>query len=103
MKLPGIVFIVVGLVMAFFTSFVNSRVEGSSITIFFYVAFGFVIYGFFKLVTAFILRDKTPRPTTIIPPHKIPIERTIVKCPICMTKHYSNSNFCHLCGAKLNK
>ncbi len=89
--------------MAYFSNFINSRVDGSNIKIFFYVGLGFIIWGFFKILTAFILRDKPIRAKTSIPPHRIPTERTIIKCPICMAKHYSNSNYCHLCGAKLNK
>jgi hypothetical protein len=25
----------------------------------------------------------------------------ILVCPVCGTKHYSNSNFCHMCGTRL--
>ncbi len=25
----------------------------------------------------------------------------IISCPTCGTNHYSNSNFCHMCGARL--
>jgi hypothetical protein len=28
-------------------------------------------------------------------------DRSIIVCPRCGTKHYSNSNFCHMCGVKL--
>jgi len=26
----------------------------------------------------------------------------IITCPVCKTKNYSTSNYCHMCGAKLN-
>lgn len=26
---------------------------------------------------------------------------SIIVCPVCGTKHYSNSNFCHMCGTRL--
>jgi hypothetical protein len=25
----------------------------------------------------------------------------VISCPMCGTNHYSNSNFCHMCGARL--
>jgi len=27
--------------------------------------------------------------------------KSILVCPNCSTKHYSNSNFCHMCGTRL--
>ncbi|MGV8169655.1 MAG: zinc-ribbon domain-containing protein [Candidatus Nanoarchaeia archaeon] len=32
---------------------------------------------------------------------KIQETAAVVSCPNCGTKHYSNSNFCHLCGTRL--
>jgi hypothetical protein len=28
-------------------------------------------------------------------------QNSILVCPMCATKHYSNSNFCHMCGQRL--
>ncbi|MBN1274846.1 zinc ribbon domain-containing protein [Candidatus Woesearchaeota archaeon] len=30
-----------------------------------------------------------------------PAQHNVVACPRCGTKHYSTSNFCHKCGARL--
>ena len=103
MKINPIVFIIVGLLISYFANFVDARTDNQGIALFFYVGLGFIIYGVFKIAIFFVLKDKSKSKKDSKPPHKVNVNRTIISCPTCMTKHYSNSNFCHMCGTKLLK
>ncbi|MFT4260871.1 MAG: hypothetical protein ACMXX9_00375 [Candidatus Woesearchaeota archaeon] len=101
MKIPSLVYIILGGAISFFSSFVNQRTENNGIILFFYIGIGFIIYGVFKLILKFVLKDKE-EPIKQEKP-KVVQDKTIIRCHVCGAKHYSNSNFCHLCGTKLLK
>lgn len=101
MKIPSLVYIILGIVISVFSNFVSQRTENNGIIIFFYVGIGFVIFGVFKLILGFVLRDKE-KPVQQKKPKTIQ-NKSIIRCHVCQAKHYSNSNYCHLCGTKLLK
>lgn len=107
MSIPSFVYIVVGAAIAVFSRFVDSRTENAGIILFFYVGLGFVIWGVFKVLTNFVLKDRVIKDVSSLkqkkPDFKYDVKKSIVSCRVCQTKHYSSSNFCHMCGTKLLK
>ena len=122
MRIPALVYIVLGILMALYARFIQSRVDKGSLVIFFWIGIIFIGYGFFRLVLNFVLRDKSSvkkKNNSELDALKREKERLlknqsmnqnkeyesesreIVSCARCGTRHYSNSNFCHMCGYSL--
>ena len=61
---------------------------------FYFLGGAFIASAAFSLLKWYVTRDMGG-PQTPIP------ERQIVRCSNCNTRHYSESNYCHMCGRKL--
>lgn len=117
MKIHGAVYVVLGILMSLYARFIQVKTQKSSMALFFWLGIGFIIFGIFRLITNYVFKDnskvKSREPSGL---EKLKRERenflnkasgssalqqSIVACSRCGTKHYSNSNFCHICGASL--
>lgn len=117
--------------MSLYSRFIQSKVQKSSLSLFFWIGIGFVVFGIFRIITQYLFKDsslnnktsniKTNNRMSELDRVKSEKERylarqsgiegtnfgnsssekSIVECSRCLTKHYSNSRFCHMCGASL--
>lgn len=90
MKIHGIVYIIVGLVVSSISYWINSSVEGANLWIFFYIGIGFIIYGGVRL---FIV--ETP---------EVPLKKfEVLECSRCGHKIRTVDNYCYHCGKRLRE
>ena len=121
MRIHGLVYVVLGILMAVFSKFIESKLDNNSMALFFWVGLGFIAFGVFRLMTLFVFNDSSKKPKLErknsnpelekLKQEKAKMmsgqsrtqesEREIVVCPRCGVKHYSSSNFCHMCGCSL--
>lgn len=129
-KISGWIFMAIGAGVSLFSRYVQKR-GGEGMAIFFWVGVAMIGIGIFKVAVGFILKDEKKKAEEEeqkksrnpfqrfglnkdlekVDSKKIEIERqqamnkvqqtSIVNCPTCGTRHYSNSNFCHMCGSRL--
>lgn len=100
-QIPGYIHAFVGIVMVIFSYYIEQTGEAN--LIFFYIiGIGFIIYGVFKTLKSYILNDKNDELDKDFNKKK-EYKNNIIQCPRCMTKHYTKSNYCHMCGKKLPK
>jgi hypothetical protein len=105
-KIPGIVYVILGIAMAWFARYVDTRTQNQGMTLFFYAGIVLIAIGVFKIIIKYVTKDETPEKETIISEEEKKIRETIEKrriimCKMCGTRHYSTSNYCHMCGTKL--
>ncbi|PIN80221.1 hypothetical protein COV13_03960 [Candidatus Woesearchaeota archaeon CG10_big_fil_rev_8_21_14_0_10_32_9] len=127
-KLSGWVFLIIGAVVSVYSTYVQSKIDSPGLTLFFWVGIAMIGIGVFKLALAFVFGNKSKKDVTSnnlndkianslgfgkdlpkMDAEKLQRERdlilnrtkSIIICPNCSTKHYSNSNFCHMCGTRL--
>ncbi len=127
-KISGWVYLIIGAFVSGYSRYIQSKITSPGLTLFFWAGVIFIGIGVFKIVLSFIFKEKKIIDSTSlsiqdkivnnlgfakdIPKYdseKINKERElilnknrgIVACPKCGTKHYSNSNFCHICGTRL--
>lgn len=120
----GFVYIIIGLSVTLFSNYVYNKTAIPSLLLFFYLGLIFIAIGAFKLVKGFLLKDSA-KPIKEKEPNQalakmlnkdlanVDMNRTqqnhsmqqnqIIACQRCGTKHYANSNFCHICGYPLKK
>jgi len=100
MEISGIIFIIVGIIIAF----VTSRIEGMQ---FFYIlGAGFILWGILKIARKALtkrifgseIKAKETKPDNYYNTHQA---QDTLACPNCGLKHYSTANYCQQCGAKL--
>jgi hypothetical protein len=104
MKIPSLVYIIVGLAVSLFSRYVSQRTENNGLELFFYVGIGFIIWGTFRLILGFVLSDKSKKPKEKeTKKNNYSDDKTVIRCHVCSVKHYSTSNYCHMCGTKLLK
>lgn len=124
MRIHGGVYVVLGILMALYSKFIQSKLNNSSMSLFFWIGIGFVAFGVFRLITLFVFKDSSSKVSVkksksnnselerlkaekekMMKGNNQGSERSvngdIVACPRCGTKHYSTSNFCHMCGCSL--
>lgn len=103
-KIPGYIHAFIGLIMIMFSYWIQQNTE-SNLIFFYVIGIGLITFGVFKIITKIILNDKeTPKQTRKKQnTNNTQNKKRIITCPKCQTKHYSNSNYCHLCGTKLLK
>ncbi|MFA6072964.1 MAG: hypothetical protein WC758_02545 [Candidatus Woesearchaeota archaeon] len=129
-NISGWIFMAVGAAVSLFSRYVQKR-GGDGLGLFFWVGVIMIGIGVFKIITKFILRDnnklkeekdkkKFDNPlqrfglnkdlqgvnsgNALQEQQKVASEiqaKSILVCNKCGTKHYSTSNFCHICGSKL--
>lgn len=120
MKISGLVFLVIGIVVILFSLFVQS-VNPEANLIFFIIAGGlFIAYGVFKLVSKVItgtdpkdaqkpvisesIVQKLVKNKDLEAVNMQMAQRqkpTITVCSRCGSKNYSTNNFCYNCGNRL--
>lgn len=114
-NISGVIYVIVGLLVSGFSSYVESVNPEAKLGLFFYTGIIIIAIGAFKIIKKFIMRDEEPKEKKAavqVPQSKAEIEkqkilshlkqeRKIIPCPACGTRHYETSNFCHLCGASL--
>ncbi len=128
-KISGWIFTAIGAGVALFSRYVQKR-GGDGLGLFFWTGIVMIGIGIFKMVVGFIMNDKKAQEerdseknqksmfrygfnkdlervdsSEILKEKQRAMnsvqESSIIVCPNCGTKHYSNSNFCHMCGRKL--
>jgi len=107
-KIPGWAYAGVGLAVALYAKFVESRKPSSALTIFFWIGIGLLVIGAFKIALGFIagkreeLSGGEERPGRRIrgeaerPAHA----RDFVVCPRCNARLNPRSRFCNWCGTR---
>lgn len=129
-KIHGAVYVILGILMAAYSRFIQNKVQKPSMSLFFWVGIGFLVYGVFRLLIQYVFSDKSASKKNISSSNPAldrlkrekemlmnknntnnnstnsntsqdSSSKEIVACPRCKTKHYSNSNFCHMCGFSL--
>lgn len=127
-KISGWIYLVIGGAVAAYSKFIQTKIDSPGMTLFFWAGILMLGVGVFKLVMSFIFSNKMKQEQTPgsfedrvanklgfskdlpkIDAEKLQRERdmilnrtsSIVVCPSCGTKHYSNSRFCHMCGTRL--
>ena len=101
MEIPSIIFIVVGIIIAF----VTSRIQ--EMQFFYFVGAGFILWGILKIAKKALTKRifgsetkaKEVKPNNYYKDTSKTQDTTA--CPNCSLKHYSTANYCQQCGAKL--
>lgn len=106
-----IVFIVLGLAIAFYALFITWTVHDTNkniMYVFAAIGFLFFIVGLIKHLTSKnepSLKNEEKQIanqfTRISVTKPSSGEKTIILCPKCRSRNYSTSNYCHMCGARL--
>lgn len=119
--IPWQAYLIIGIFMSAYSKFVEVKNENSSVAIFFYVGLGFILYGLGKVAfkkfankeSKAIKQEQQRFQQTMQNQHNQnnrahhnqvhnnQNQKTIIACPRCQARHYSSSNFCHKCGARL--
>lgn len=128
-KISGWVFMIMGAAMALFSRYIQNK-GGQGMALFFWVGVIVIGIGVFKIALHFILRSEKEKEENVKKKYTNPLQKlglnkdlegvegdglerekqqamrkiqetSILICPACGTKHYSNSNFCHMCGTRL--
>ncbi|MCC7574687.1 hypothetical protein KO361_03795 [Candidatus Woesearchaeota archaeon] len=116
-KIHGSVWMILGVLMAVYSKFIQSKIQKSSLSLFFWVGIGFVVFGVFRLIIDYVLSDsskKSRKDNDVdsvldrlkkekdeMSKNHVYSSKEIISCARCGTRHYSNSNFCHMCGYSL--
>lgn len=123
--ISGYVFMAVGAAVSLFSRYIQKK-GGEGLQLFFWAGIIMIGIGVFKIVVAFIMKEKKSeekkensegrffglnKDLEDVAAEKLMKEKnaaaaniqmnSIIVCRTCGTKHYSNSNFCHICGTKL--
>lgn len=115
MKIHGLVYVVLGVLMALYARFIGSQVDSGAMVLFFWVGVGFLVFGVFRLILGYVFKDKEKvsrrespalnnlkkQKEDFMRKQTINSSGEIVSCGRCGTRHYKNSNFCHMCGYSL--
>jgi hypothetical protein len=127
-KISGWIFMAIGAGVTLFSSYVQKR-GGEGMALFFWAGIVMIGIGVFKIAYYFITRENTTKEEkkemgNLGSNFKFGLNKdldnitkdaarekqdainkiqqtNIIVCPVCGTKHYSNSNFCHMCGTRL--
>jgi hypothetical protein len=99
MEIPGIIFIIVGIII----SYVTSKIEGMEF--FYLLGAGFILWGIIKLarkaISKRILGSGPEKKESKTEYSQSQSTQNVIPCPNCGLKHYANANYCQNCGAKL--
>ncbi|MFP4119377.1 MAG: zinc-ribbon domain-containing protein [Candidatus Woesearchaeota archaeon] len=124
--LPYWVFLLVGALISGYAWFIKrsvERVNAEAMQLFIYVGLGFLVLGLLKLLMKWLKNystkekqfaeqlggvDEINRDEAALLKKKQGRQQgqnappRVILCPKCRTKNYSTSNFCHMCGYRLN-
>ena len=119
--LPWFVYVVIGVLVSGYAKLVQLKnPENTAMTLFFYIGIVLALVGFGKLGIRKSVKkeEKVQKAEKVSFAHELhaqqrrweheqqravhhPAQHNIIACPRCGTRHYSTSNFCHKCGARL--
>lgn len=113
-KSKGLMQLIIGFIVVLTSYLMNRKASEPKFTFFLFIGGIFLIYGIFKLILWSILREKPdsirkplkPAHITAFQKNQGPTHthhQTIIACHSCDTKHYSNANYCQMCGTRMNK
>ncbi len=100
MEIPGMIFIVVGVIV----SLVSKR---AGMDLFFYTGAGFILWGIIKIaknsLTKKLLGSSKIEPKNEYKRYNNNQQQpdNVVSCSKCGLRHYSSANYCQNCGTKL--
>lgn len=117
-SIPWWVYVFVGVFVSLYSSFIRSRdPSNASMTFFFYVGLLFILFGLGKVAFLRVSRsnssgEKRSYSADLSRQDRLlkakyeqrsqhPAQYNIISCPRCGARHYSYSNFCSRCGARL--
>jgi hypothetical protein len=125
--ISGWIFMAIGAIVALFSRYIQKK-GGDGLGLFFWAGVVMIGIGVFKIAARFMLREKKAeqekenqekgqfkfgfnKDLEAVDSNELLREKAkavksmeemnILVCPNCGTKHYSNSNYCHMCGRKL--
>lgn len=101
-KIPGYIYAFIGVIMVMFSYWIEQEAE-TNLIFFYVIGVGFIVYGVFKTILSFVWTDNSSNSQNEWENKGKKTQKNIIQCSRCMTKHYSNSNYCHMCGKKLRK
>jgi len=117
-KIPGVVFVLIGVLFSFFSHYINKLQKTNSLTLFVYVGYGFIAYGVAKVVIGYILKkdkkgesedafkdqlpeeESTSQIVAAKKAHKSDLFGYIGYCPRCNTPMRKINRYCHRCGVR---
>ena len=104
-SIPGWIYIIIGVAIAIYSKLLVKETGANPfLNIFFYIGVAFIAVGLVKTIFKRSKKDKpVNEPHTPVQQKQTQNTPGIVYCNRCGAKHYSNSNFCHLCGSRLPK
>lgn len=109
-RIHGLVYVLIGIFMSGYSRFIQSKADAPVLKVFFWLGIVFIVVGVFRLVLRYLFKDKKDSDSLKNKLNDVKKDnfsdnnsnsKEIVSCSRCMTKHYSNSNFCHMCGFSL--
>jgi hypothetical protein len=125
MKIPGIVFLITGIILSFVSSHINKTNDSASLTIFILIGYLFIAYGAAKMIINYILKKDRKAEDSSIKKNNLPENlQTHPKlkqeyqtsrnnpapvqnaysytgyCSNCGTPMRSVNKFCHICGTR---
>jgi membrane protein implicated in regulation of membrane protease activity len=115
-SIPGWIYIIIGVAIAIYSKLLVKETGANPfLNIFFYIGVAFIAVGLVKTIFKRSKKDKpVNEPHTPVQQKQTQQQKPVVQqqtqntpgivyCNRCGAKHYSNSNFCHLCGSRLPK
>ncbi len=105
MSIPGWVFAVIGVAVASYSKFVQSRSAQPKgvLTLFFWVGIALLVYGVFKTGIWYMTREKASRrekADASVSGRRPSYARDHIVCARCNVKLHPRSRYCNWCGAK---
>ncbi|MFH1212189.1 MAG: hypothetical protein V1659_04670 [Candidatus Woesearchaeota archaeon] len=119
-SIPGPAWIIIGVVVGVFAWIVQKATQQKGMVLFIAIAGLFVFIGVIKTIWASSKKKRKSREKEEFPSYRTEAraqfkpehypeqpslisQNRIIMCHNCGTKHYSYSNFCHICGARLKR
>lgn len=100
MKIPGPVYLILGLIIAGISWFIDSKTESSFVP-FFYIGLFFIAVGVFKIIVKIIIPKQDEQPQQQAQQQPQQARLSLSYCPHCRAQVNPSNNFCFNCGARL--
>ncbi len=100
-KIPGIAFIITGMIISGTSYYLNKIRDSNSLRIFVIIGFLFIIYGLFKIILKKAIDLGKPKKHYKHTPEYYQKHHTYKFCPKCGSKLRETFNFCYNCGERV--
>ncbi len=101
-KIHGAFYLTVGIVVLFYTHYVENKIGSGRLRFFVLVGYLFLVIGIAKILIWFINRKKeTKGELGYIGNKPQNVKNHLGYCPRCRTPLRGNENFCYFCGQRL--